>query len=523
VAEPVPPGSRPGAAHGSLALRGEPTELAVVIPTQNRWDVLERTLEGLAAQTAAGFEVVVVVDKGAEPPASLAPVRVVQRRRRGVGAARNDGVGATQRPIVMFLGDDTIPDADLVARHLDVHRRHPQLEVGVLGAVHWHPEVAGGRLQRWLDWSGTQFDYRTITGELAGWGRLYSSNVSLKRAFFLDVGGFDEDFVFGYEDIELGLRLDAKGLRLLYEPAAAVRHLHRYRLADVERRFLLVGGGEYLMVRKHPEFPPFFLDRLVNRRRVTPWSLWPWLVDRVPLRFSSLRRAAEARADAWYSRRLGPSFAAGWLAAEELDHTAQWAAEGRYEELARGHLAELRWLGDVLPRVAPGARLLVAGCSPAIGRALAAAGYRLTVVVEDPARGEVVGRDFARHGLEVAVVSRGELETLAPVDAVVAFRIDCGPDWKVLLDAGDRLGALVAATGVGAGHPSAAWGPSVRGRRLALRRYQDGSWLVVHRGGEAPPTAPPPPPSALAVVEDYVKRTLPGRPWMPPRLSGAAR
>jgi cellulose synthase/poly-beta-1,6-N-acetylglucosamine synthase-like glycosyltransferase len=119
-------------------------DVAVVIPTQNRWEVLERTIAGLRQQSAGGFEIVVVVDEGAALPAFLADVQVVYRNRRGVGAARNDGVKATDRPIIMFLGDDTIPEADHMARHLAVHRRHPEMEVGVLGSVHWHPEVASG-------------------------------------------------------------------------------------------------------------------------------------------------------------------------------------------------------------------------------------------------------------------------------------------------------------------------------------------------------------------------------------------
>jgi hypothetical protein len=232
------------------------SDVAVVIPTQNRWDVLERTITALRAQSAIGFQIVVVVDKGAELPEFMAGVDVVHRNRRGVGAARNDGVKATDRPLIVFLGDDTIPEPDFMERHLAMHRRYPEIEVGVLGAVHWHPEVGRGRYQQWLDWSGTQFEYHTIVGDEAGWGRLYTSNVSLKRELYLKVGGFDEEFQFGYEDIELGLRLHNAGFRLLSEPNARVAHVHRYEWPAIERRFRLVGGGEYLMVRKHPDFPP---------------------------------------------------------------------------------------------------------------------------------------------------------------------------------------------------------------------------------------------------------------------------
>jgi glycosyltransferase involved in cell wall biosynthesis len=468
----------------------EARDVAVVIPTQNRWDVLERTIAGLKRQSVAGFEIIVVVDEGAELPGFLADVQVIYRNRRGVGAARNDGVRAADRPIIMFLGDDTIPEADHMARHLAVHRRHPEMEVGVLGSVHWHPEVARGRFQRWLDWSGTQFDYQTITGDEAGWGRLYSSNVSLKRDLLLKVGGFDEEFLFGYEDIELGLRLHHAGLRLLYEPRARVSHVHRYDLPAIERRFRLVGGGEYLMVRKHPDFPPYFLQKFRSRRRVPPFSPWPWLVDHVPARARRARRGAEVRADAWYSKRLAAPFVAGWLAAEELEE--EQVAVDRYEHVAAERLAEQRWLGEVLPLLSPGAAVLGAGCSTTIGRELTAAGYRLTFAVADGEAAKLVQRRLEWRGLSAPVVPVVNLEASSAFEASLAFRVDRLATGRALLEAAERHSALVAAS---FGAPSAE-GPTAepgcsarevlerakRGGIVLRLQDEDGTALVIYRG-----------------------------------------
>lgn len=454
------------------------SDVAVVIPTQNRWDVLERTVAALRRQTVTGFEIIVVVDEAPQLPAFLDGVHVVHRNRRGVGAARNDGVRATDRTIVMFLGDDTIPEPDLMARHLDVHRRHPEAEVGVLGLVQWHPEVARGRIQRWLDWSGTQFEYHTITGEEAGWGRLYSSNVSLKRELYLKVGGFDEEFLFGYEDIELGLRLNDAGLRLLYEPRARVQHVHRYDIAAIERRFRLVGGGEYLMVRKHPDFAPFFLRKLWSRRPVAPFSLWPWLVDYVPTKPRRLRRAAEARADSWYSKRLLPPFTAGWLAAEELDELDEPAA--RYEAVASELLVEQRWLGDVVPLIPAGATVLAVACSTTIGLALLAAGYGVTFVAPDDESAQGIRLRLKRRGLTASVTLAEQLDTSTSFDVALVFRVDRTAGAESLLEAAERHSGLVAAS---ASTPSAGELLS-RARRggIVLDLQDDDTTLVVYRG-----------------------------------------
>jgi glycosyltransferase involved in cell wall biosynthesis len=498
------------------------SDVGVVIPTQNRWQVLERTITGLKHQTVAGFEIIVVVDEAAELPDFLEDIKVVYRNRRGVGAARNDGVRATDRAIIMFLGDDTIPEPELMARHLEMHGRHPEIEVGVLGAVHWHPEVAGGRFQQWLEWSGTQFDYHTITGDEAGWGRLYSSNVSLKRALYLKVGGFDEEFLFGYEDIELGLRMHHAGLRLLYEPRARVSHVHRYDLPAIERRFRLVGGGEYLMVRKHPDFAPFFLQRFLSRRRVAPFSPWPWVVDYVPSRLRGLRRAAEMRADAWYSKRLVAPFVAGWLAAEELDELGEPA--GRYEAVASERLAEQRWLGDVLRLVAPGATVLAAACSTTIGRELLAAGYRVTFAVADDEAAERVRRRLEPRLLSAPVIPVDRLDGSSTFDVALAFRVDRVQAAGELLEAAERQSALVAASfaepAEGGVLPRA-----TRGGTVLQLHDDDGTVLVVYRG--ARPGARVDRPVLLRLREagarQAARRRGRRRPWVPvPRVAPAA-
>lgn len=76
----------------------------------------------------------------------------------GPGAARNLGVGSTDKQLVLLLGDDMIPAPELVEQYLLVHRQHPEPEIAALGHIDWDPRSAGTRLSKWLDWSGTQFE-----------------------------------------------------------------------------------------------------------------------------------------------------------------------------------------------------------------------------------------------------------------------------------------------------------------------------------------------------------------------------
>jgi glycosyltransferase involved in cell wall biosynthesis len=313
-------------------------ELSVVIPTRDRWPVLRQTLGALAHQSVQGFETIVVIDGGEPARDDLPPgVTMIRVEHGGPGAARNAGVAASTRPLVLFLGDDMVPDEDLVAMHLEAHRRWQSPDAAVLGRVDWHPEVRDNRLLRWLDWSGTQFDFPTAASE-AGFGRFYSCNVSVKRRLFDAVGGFDPRFVYYYEDLDLGWRLGQQGMRLYFEPAAVTHHLHSYDWNALERRFKGIGAGERLMHEIHPWFEPHYAARISaaeSRGRIAPF--WTRVSDLARGADTRLRRVARDRANARYHQQLAPAFSAGWWGDDDIRELREYLGASYDPELLTHH------------------------------------------------------------------------------------------------------------------------------------------------------------------------------------------
>jgi GT2 family glycosyltransferase len=298
--------------------------ISVVIPTLGRRpEVLARALACLDARTGgpASLEVVLVADaacaQGAEPAAGFPrlALRHLQAERAGASAARNAGWRAARAPLVLFLDDDILADPVAVAEHLAAHRDEPDPRTAVLGHVRWADELRSTALMRWLD-DGIQFDYRWLRdGEDAGWGRFYTANLSIKRQLLERVGGFDEErFPFGYEDLDLALRLSREtGLRLRYRRAASAQHLHLPELAEWRTRVERIASSERRFVERHPDVEPYFLRRFsaaaaqpAPRGRgarlaaiAPPWV--PWLGPR-----------AQASAAAVFERDLAPRFLAAW-------------------------------------------------------------------------------------------------------------------------------------------------------------------------------------------------------------------
>jgi GT2 family glycosyltransferase len=292
--------------------------ISVVIPTLNRPDALPRTLDALANQTFEGFEVILVEDakNDAALPAAISKLELRKLRADQPGAsnARNVGWRAAAHPVVLFLGDDIIPSADLLARHAALHDANPGDDVGVLGHVDWAHELKRTAFMIWLD-HGIQFNYPSINGTEAGPGHLYTANVSLKRAALEQVGGFDaERYPFLYEDIDLGVRLFEHGFRLIYDEDATAEHLHEVTLERWKARMPIQARAERAWVLHHPGEEPYFYTRFsaALRQPAARGRLGRALLPHVPRATPLIGERVWQRADLYFRQQLGRPFVDAW-------------------------------------------------------------------------------------------------------------------------------------------------------------------------------------------------------------------
>jgi GT2 family glycosyltransferase len=277
------------------------------------------------------FEVLVVDDPREDDPKLVAAaigdrpyeVRQLSRLAPGVAAARNRGWRAARATLVLFLGDDVLADRRLLREHLSWHGKNEEEEIGILGHVRWARELRVTPFMHWLE-HGIQFDYPRIRGVEAGWGRFYTTNVSVKRRMLDRVGGFDEDFPFGYEDLEIAKRMHEHGFRLLYNRKAGVEHLHVTTIDDWRVRMRQVAMAERRFVAKHPDVRPYFREMLLEASNRAPAHGWgPRLVRVVPRRTPWLGEHVWASADLWYRQQLAPAFLSAWEQAERGEQSTR--------------------------------------------------------------------------------------------------------------------------------------------------------------------------------------------------------
>ncbi len=236
--------------------------------------MLQATLEGLALQdTGASWEIVVVDDGSTDTTADITasfriksgiPVSYYFQTNRKQGAARNLGARFARGEWILFLGDDIVPGPALVEEHLAKQREN--LSPGgstvprvVIGYTTWPPEWKKTRFLQFIGEKGWQFGFSLIEDfDNVPFNFFYTSNLSMPRKLFLEAGGFDEDFtVYGWEDIELSLRLREMGTRIVYQPRAEAFHYHPTTLASFAERQRQVGLSACCLLEKHPELGDF--------------------------------------------------------------------------------------------------------------------------------------------------------------------------------------------------------------------------------------------------------------------------
>jgi len=240
--------------------------ISVVIPTFNRSRLLSRTIPALMDQQTDGFsyEVIFISNGSSDDSAAVlseAAARYPGKLRYfyidptgGPSAPRNHGIRAATGSVVIILDDDVLPENDLVLRHAEFHRQHPEPQYAALGRVYVPDSLLDDPMSSFHTFPYHQVEQLDRLSFLYFW----TCNVSLKREFMLDAGMFDEIFLY-YEDMICGHRLASRGMELRFVSEARGQHLHQLKPSDLPAKARFLGRWLVPFVERVP-------DRAVKER-----------------------------------------------------------------------------------------------------------------------------------------------------------------------------------------------------------------------------------------------------------------
>jgi GT2 family glycosyltransferase len=208
------------------------SDVAVIVPVGGAAPAWTRCAQSLARLDPAPGDIVAVIDGPNEDLASRAAeigARVVVLERRGGPArARNRGAETASSEILLFIDADVEAPPDLAARVAELFNSHHE-PTAVIGSYDDAPGDPGfvSQYRNLLHHFVHQNGRERASTFWAGCG-------AVRRRAFLEVGGFDERYADpSIEDIELGSRLLRAEHTIRLVKNLQVRHLKRWRLADM--------------------------------------------------------------------------------------------------------------------------------------------------------------------------------------------------------------------------------------------------------------------------------------------------
>lgn len=231
---------------------------SVIIPTYNRLPILQKCLAALEGQkyrsTLDGYEVILVDDGSTDGTLEwlqnhrqkFPHVRWFCQTHQGPAAARNLGVEKAEGDTIIFIDSDLVVTENFLQAHANCL---------IEGYKNSDRVFTYGRVINTCNFENPTSEPYKITDFSAAY--FATGNVAIARHWLLEAGLFDTRFqLYGWEDLELGVRLKKMGLTLIKCPEAAGYHWHPpfglEQLPKLIEKEIQRGRMGVLFYQKHP-------------------------------------------------------------------------------------------------------------------------------------------------------------------------------------------------------------------------------------------------------------------------------
>lgn len=242
----------------NAGLNSDTVLASIIIPVCNKLEFTSHCLEAIRATVPAGikYEIIVVDNASTDGTGDYlksfsGPVKVISNdKNHSYSKANNQGAAIAQGRYLIFLNNDTKPLNGWIENLIREFESSP--DVAVQGAKLLY---ANGKIQH----AGMVYGERG--GRPAEPYHIYLmhdpevSHVNNKRSMqfvtgaclairkevFDNIGGFDEKYVFGWEDTDLCMKVSQEGYQILYNPEVVLYHFE-----SVTKKFVESSGTKIM-------------------------------------------------------------------------------------------------------------------------------------------------------------------------------------------------------------------------------------------------------------------------------------
>ncbi len=251
---------------------------SIVIPTYDRLPILKKCLKALETQripagsVISGYEIVLVDDGSSDgtlewlqaSAVDFPHVKSYLQDHQGPAAARNLGVEKATGDTIIFIDSDLVVTENFLTAHAQA-----------LTAANSDRIFTYGRVINTCNFDAPTSEPYKLTDFSAAY--FATGNVAIARRWLDEAGLFDPRFqLYGWEDLELGVRLKQLGLKLIKCADAVGYHWHPpFALAQIPNlidKEIQRGRMGVLFYQKHPTWDVRMMIQMTPLHR-TLWSL----------------------------------------------------------------------------------------------------------------------------------------------------------------------------------------------------------------------------------------------------------
>jgi glycosyltransferase involved in cell wall biosynthesis len=207
--------------HHNLSI-ADGSSISVVIPTYNRWNLLNRALSSVVNQTYPAHQIIVVDDGSDESLSnslrnSFPSVQFLRQKNKGVASARNLGIKQSTGEWIALLDSDDEWEPIKLEKQLAFLKKSPELQTIHTGE-RWIRNGNEVTPPAYLDKSSHLLWERSLRHCL-----ICPSSVLIHRSLFETVGHFDEKLTV-CEDYDFWLRLLLEEVVGLVDEKLVIKH-----------------------------------------------------------------------------------------------------------------------------------------------------------------------------------------------------------------------------------------------------------------------------------------------------------
>ena len=265
------------------ALPQPPPHVTIIIPTRDQVDLLSRCVRSVTGRSTYPSYDIVIVDNGSAEPATCAYFDQLAADARvsilridepfNFSRLNNQAVAGARGEVICFLNNDTeVISTDWLEEMVSLAC---QAHVGAVGAMLYYPNNHIQHAGVILGLGGVASHAHKMLDRAAGgdharaaltqaMSAVTAACLVIRKGVFTDAGGFDETLAVAFNDVDLCLRLRARGFENIWTPFAKLYHYESISRGDDvssgrlgfldESRLMYERWGEWL--KADPYFNP---------------------------------------------------------------------------------------------------------------------------------------------------------------------------------------------------------------------------------------------------------------------------